>query len=429
MAGQAIRLGRRRVVRHADSALLGRVRRRMVLWYAAVLAAGLLLFGVILYVVVSQIVLRPVSEDLSAAAQSVGCPFPDRLAGGDHRAVLWACFDTQGHLISESGYGAALRGFAPVALAHEAAANGTYQDIVTLDGYHIERYAAVVPGPLGTPSIALVGEDISGELHSLHVLLLTLLGLGAVMILASTAAGYFLAGRALIPVRVAQTRQQEFIADASHELRTPLTLLRADAEILLRNRHRLPAEDAELLDDVVLEADHMTGLADSMLQLARLDSGDSHMEREVIDLSDVVEAIARRALARASELGLTMTVSAPPRQLVLGDRLLINQAVLAVVDNALKYNHRGGAVHVEVQPEREMIAVRVRDTGPGIADEHIQHLGKRFYRVDKARSRALGGAGLGLSIVSRIASQHGGGLSVQSEPGEGTTVSITFPRP
>jgi signal transduction histidine kinase len=249
------------------------------------------------------------------------------------------------------------------------------------------------------------------------------------MILASTAAGYFLAGRALIPVRVAQTRQQEFIADASHELRTPLTLLRADAEILLRNRHRLPAEDAELLDDVVLEADHMTGLADSMLQLARLDSGDSHMEREVIDLSDVVEAIARRALARASELGLTMTVSAPPRQLVLGDRLLINQAVLAVVDNALKYNHRGGAVHVEVQPEREMIAVRVRDTGPGIADEHIQHLGKRFYRVDKARSRALGGAGLGLSIVSRIASQHGGGLSVQSEPGEGTTVSITFPRP
>jgi signal transduction histidine kinase len=277
--------------------------------------------------------------------------------------------------------------------------------------------------------VVLVGADITEYLRSLHVLLLTLLGLGAAMLLASSIAGYFLAGRSLIPVRAAQRRQQEFIADASHELRTPLTLLRADAEVLLRSRNQLPTEDAELLDDVVHEVDHMSGLADSMLQLARLDSGAAHIERDIVDLSEVAGSIARRVTARAAELGLTVSLHAPTPQFVLGDSLLINQAALALVDNALKYNQAGGAVTIQVEPEGEKVAFQVRDTGEGISRDHLQHLGKRFYRVDKARSRSMGGAGLGLSIVSRIAAQHGGELSVKSEPGAGTVASITFPRP
>jgi signal transduction histidine kinase len=128
-------------------------------------------------------------------------------------------------------------------------------------------------------------------------------------------------------------------------------------------------------------------------------------------------------------MGLSTTVRADPEQYVLGDTLLINQAALALVDNALKYNQPGGTVVIGVQPAEDMVTFRVRDSGPGIAGEHIEHLGKRFYRVDKARSRSMGGAGLGLSIVSRIASQHGGKLTVESRPGEGTDVTVTFPRP
>lgn len=438
------RLGRRQW-QNSDIALLGQVRRRMVLWYGAVLAAGLLLFGVILYISVSHIVLDPVSSGLRQQARSLGeqmwdpaiapygqpCEFQDRGPGSiEQRSLLWACFNSRGQALNGSQFALDLgSGFTSGSIARSAAASGSAQDMVTIRNLHIERYAVAVSGSTGTVAVVLVGQDVSGELKSLHGLLLALLGLGLVMILASMIAGYFLAGRALIPVRAAQKRQQDFIADASHELRTPLTLLRADAEVLLRNRKALPEEDAELLDDVVHEVDHMSGLADSMLQLARLDASPTHIERDIVDLSEVAEAIARRAAARGAEMGLGIQVNAAPGQYVLGDTLLINQAALALVDNALKYNQPGGTVVIEVRPAGDMVAFRVRDNGPGIAGEHIEHLGKRFYRVDKARSRSMGGAGLGLSIVSRIASQHGGKLNVESRPGEGTEVTVTFPRP
>jgi signal transduction histidine kinase len=414
----------------------------MVLWYTAVLTAVLVLFGAVLYITVSKIVLDPVSHGLEQSAQGIGrfvidpalvggqpCAFPDGFHGDAQGVVLWACFDSRGRFAGGSRVASALPAFASGSLAARAASDGSAQDTVTIDNLHIERYALAVPGSNGTRSVIMVGADISGQLRSLHALQVTLLILGAVMLVASTVAGYFLAGRSLVPVRAAQLRQKEFIADAAHELRTPLTLLRADAEVLLRGKHQLPPEDSELLDDVVHEADHMAGLADSMLQLARLDSGAAHIERDVVDLSEVAHGIARRATARAAELGIAVEVHAEGRQVVLGDSLLINQAALALVDNALKYNEPGGHLLIEVAPADSAIDFRVRDTGTGISGEHIAHLGKRFYRVDKARSRAMGGAGLGLSIVSRIAAQHGGKLSIESEPGLGTTASICFPRP
>jgi signal transduction histidine kinase len=416
----------------------------MVGWYAGGVAASLLLFGVVLYFTVSQIVLGPVSESLAQTAQdfarpmlapaALGAPNPCQFSDafhGDQRVLLWACFDSHGHLVGGSQVAAALPKFTAPSIALEAAksSSGTATDRVTVENVPIQRYALTVQGRHGPAAVVLVGIPVTGELHSLHDLLLTLLRLGAAMFLISIVAGYFLAGRSLIPVRAAQLRQQEFIADASHELRTPLTLLRADAEVLLRSRSRLPPEDAELLTDVIHEVDHMSGLADSMLQLARLDSGAAHMERDIVDLSEVATLIGQRVAARAAELGLMIRVDARVRQCVLGDPLLISQAALALVDNALKYTEHGGTVTIEVEREGDTIAFRVCDTGEGIAGEHLAHLGKRFYRVDKARARSMGGAGLGLSIVSRIAAQHGGELHVSSEPGMGTTASISFPRP
>ncbi len=443
-AGRTLNPARRKPWRDADSALLARVRRRMVLWYAAMTAAGLILFGVVLYLAVDRIVLNPLSTGLEQTAQFIArpmigpaalgaqdaCGFDEGMRGPDGQHVLLsACFDGHGQLSDASPVAAALPKFTSGSIAQDAARSGSAGDTVTIQKLHIERYAVAVPGPNGTAAVVLVGADVTGELQSLHALLRTLLGLGVAMLLASTVAGYFLAGRSLIPVRAAHRRQQEFIADASHELRTPLTLLRADAEVLLRSRKGLPEEDAELLDDVVHEVDHMSGLADSMLQLARLDSGMAHMERDIVDLSETAAVIARRVAARAAELGLTVTLNAGTQQCVLGDSLLIHQAALALVDNALKYTRAGGTVMLEVRADDATVEFRVRDTGEGIAAEHLAHLGKRFYRVDKARSRSLGGAGLGLSIVSRIAVQHGGELRVTSESGVGTVASISFPRP
>src|SRR5207248_1297419 len=148
----------------------------------------------------------------------------------------------------------------------------------------------------------------------------------------------FLANRALEPARLAWTHQQRFIADAAHELRTPLTLLRADAEVLLRSREHLATEDAALLEDIVAEAEHMATLATNMLTLARLDNTASHQEHEVVNLADVALAGMRRVQALADQMEISIQVENTGAASVIGDPLLLEQALLVLLDNAIKYN-------------------------------------------------------------------------------------------
>jgi len=260
-----------------------------------------------------------------------------------------------------------------------------------------------------------------------NLLLTLLLTVGSVALLGAGLGGLFLANRALMPARLAWTNQQRFIADASHELRTPLTLLRADAEVLLRGREHLEAEDAALLEDIVAEANHMGRLATNLLTLARLDTESLHREHEVVSLAELAQNIARRMQPLAELRGITVEVECPNNPYVIGDPVLLEQAVLVLLDNAIKYNRRGGRVTVRTVVQGEQVLLEVEDTGIGIATEHLPHLGERFYRVDKARSREAGGTGLGLSIARNIAFTHGGQLALSSVLEQGTTVTLTFP--
>src|SRR5207245_4755848 len=235
------------------------------------------------------------------------------------------------------------------------------------------------------------------------VLLTLLFAIGGAALLGAGVGGLFLANRALAPARLAWANQQRFIGDAAHELRTPLTLLRADAEVLLRSRKHLVAEDAALLEDIVAEANHMAILATNMLTLARLDNSSSHREHEVVNLADVARAGARRVQALADEAEISIREESNDTALVIGDPTLLEQAILALLDNAIKYNRHGGHVMVRTTAKQGQAFLEVSDTGIGIAAEDLPHLGERFYRVDKARSREAGGTGLGLSIVRSIA--------------------------
>ena len=226
---------------------------------------------------------------------------------------------------------------------------------------------------------------------------------------------------------MAWTNQQRFIADASHELRTPLTLLRADAEVLLRGRDRLDPEDAALLEDIVVEANRMARLSNSLLTLARLDNTSLHREHEVVNLVELAQKGARRVQAMAEQSGITLQVENIDTPYVIGDPLLLEQAVLVLLDNAIKYSYSGGHAIVRAKTKDEQALIEVSDNGVGIDAEHLPHLSERFYRVDKARSREAGGTGLGLSIACSIAVTHGGALSFSSTPGQGTTVTLTLP--
>jgi signal transduction histidine kinase len=184
---------------------------------------------------------------------------------------------------------------------------------------------------------------------------------------------------------------------------------------------------AELLEDIVTETDHMSTLATNMLTLARLDNNSSHREHEVINLTDIALAGVRRVQALADQSGIGLQVESNDTAMVIGDPTLLEQAVLVLLDNAIKYNRHGGRIMISTEVKDKYAFLEVSDTGIGIAAEHLPHLGERFYRVDKSRSREAGGSGLGLSIARSIAVAHGGTLTLTSMPDQGTTVTIKLP--
>ncbi|GHO53172.1 hypothetical protein KSB_16470 [Ktedonobacter robiniae] len=293
----------------------------------------------------------------------------------------------------------------------------------------IYRYALVVQDPQGNGYIGIIvtGRSIKAQADALSPLLNLLLGIGGGALLCAGLGGLFLANRALIPARLAWSNQQRFLADASHELRTPLTLLRADAEVLLRGRTHMQQEDISILEDILAETHHMTTITTNMLTLARLDSHQSHREHEVIDIAALTRRVMQRIHAFAEQRDITLEEQLTNNIHIIGDSNLLEQAILALLDNAVKYNKPNGKICVSTSIQHEAVHLKVHDTGIGVSTEHLPHLGERFYRVDKARSRQAGGTGLGLSIARSITVEHGGQLTLVSIPGQGTTATLVLP--
>lgn len=221
-------------------------------------------------------------------------------------------------------------------------------------------------------------------------------------------------------------QRRHFVAAASHELRTPVASVRALAEALLSDRSGNLALYKEHLADIVTECEHAGHLVDRMLELARLE-GHACAKDAVMDASAAVRTAIHhvRPLAEAKELHLTAEI--PGATPLRGESWLLEAAVRNLVENAVKYTPAGGRVIVSISASGGKVRVSVADTGPGIPAEHLPHLFERFYRVDKSRSRATGGVGLGLTIAHQAVSQLGGGIVVDSRPGSGTTFTVVLP--
>jgi signal transduction histidine kinase len=423
-----------------SAAMFRRIRTRQILWYASVLAVVLLVVGGLLYFSMWQTVMGPVNGALTSAAQDysaywqrTGAPpcFPTHDHFGPSVAYV-ACYNSDvSAYISAGGPASQAPGFLDPSLAKQALKNGSASDIVE-GGYNlgpISRYAQVVHDPDTNQVLGViqVGIPIGGQLAAMHALLVLLLVLLPLALLCATIGGFFLAERALVPARLALARQQTFIADASHELRTPLTLLRADAEVLLRGRARFDPDDAALLEDIVVETEHLSAIANNLLTLARLDSGAMRLEPDVVDLATIASDAAHRVDALAHERNITVRLGELPSVTVLGDPQLLAQATLALVDNALKYSGSGSEITLSTGRDDDDATLTVHDNGPGIAPEHLPLLGQRFYRPDKARARAAGGAGLGLSVVRGILALHHGAMDLESAQGEGTSAILRIP--
>ncbi|MBS6366876.1 MAG: HAMP domain-containing protein [Clostridiales bacterium] len=229
--------------------------------------------------------------------------------------------------------------------------------------------------------------------------------------------------------RKIEQMRREFVANVSHELRTPLTNIRSYAETIMESEGDMPLQlRSSFLGVIVSEADRMTRIVQDLLTLSKFDYGKMEMNIARFPFAKAVQGVYEAVVLDAQNHGHQLTLTLPDQlPEVDGDRERIEQVIMNIVSNAIKYTPDGGQIDITAGMEDKQVFVRISDNGIGIPQKDLPRLFERFYRVDKARSRASGGTGLGLSIAKEILNQHHGEIAIDSVYGEGTTVTITLP--
>jgi signal transduction histidine kinase len=262
----------------------------------------------------------------------------------------------------------------------------------------------------------VAARSLTPEEQLLRRVRLLLLGGGAVAIALSLAAGWLLAGRAVRPVERAYEAQAGFAADASHELRTPLTFVRSGVEVLAE---RDPALGAQVLDEI----DHLTGITKRLLALARAEGGKLRLDPQPIDVAAICRSSARRSEAAS---GARLVLDGDDAG-ALGDPVATEAALDAVLENVSV--HGGGEAVVRWRTENRRVLISVADHGPGLRPEFAERAFERFARGDRSRTRATGGAGLGLALSRGLVEGQGGSMWLEETPGGGLTANIALPAP
>ena len=217
--------------------------------------------------------------------------------------------------------------------------------------------------------------------------------------------------------------QRQFTGNAAHELRTPLALMQAQLELFSAEHPDVRPETAEFLTLLREQTDRLTQMTKTLLEMSNLQQV---ARNEQIQLAPMVEEVLVDLTPLAQKNGITLTQAGENVQFV-GSDVLLYRLLFNLTENAIKYNRTGCSVEVSVEREGDQAAIRVRDTGPGIAEEYRDSIFQPFFRVDKSRSRAMGGVGLGLALVQEIVRLHGGTVRVEQSADTGTTILVTLP--
>ena len=227
-------------------------------------------------------------------------------------------------------------------------------------------------------------------------------------------------------VRRLESMRRDFVANVSHELRTPITSIKGFMETLMDGAMEKPEDARRFLAIIAKQADRLDAIIEDLLSLSRVEQESERGEIALKDgrITDVLNAAVQAVQAKADARGVRLEVACPEKLTARINAPLLEQAVVNLVDNAVKYSDDGQSVRVNAGPEAGAIYIKVADEGHGIAKEHHGRIFQRFYRVDKSRSRQLGGTGLGLSIVKHITQAHGGTVSVESVVGKGSTFTL-----
>jgi two-component system sensor histidine kinase CiaH len=303
----------------------------------------------------------------------------------------------------------------------------TFENTDSSTGENLRVFVVPVERPQAPGVVLEVGRSIEPEREALRRLIFILGGGGGAGLVLALVGGFFLAGRALRPIGNAMERQRAFVADASHELRTPLSLIRANAELLQRHSGKPVRANMPALNDIIRETDALGTLVSQMLTLARADAGKTPFAFTQVALHDLVEDVGKQVKVLADNKGLQLDVRVDGPARVRGDEVRLRELLLILLDNAIKFTDAAGTVGLTLEADGGKAVVRVTDSGSGIPPEALPYVFDRFYRADKARSPAEGGAGLGLAIAKWIVEGHRGSIRVDSYPGRGTTFTVELP--
>ena len=469
--------GRHKACPYISLDMFNSVRTRLMLWYAGVLAVSLIVFALIVYFAAAKIFYERQDEALRSTAETVASAYIQELeeensiAKANEVVLAEMVFpnryvevtDANGGVIAWSGNLAGhVLPISPQTLTKAK------QQTISFDVINGLRVAIVPLSPNQQLGYAAVAEPLSVIDNSLQRLRREFIaGVPFVLILASIG-GYFLARKSLAPIasmneqtqritaenlsarlHISNERdelgglaltvndllarlensfqqQQRFVADASHELRTPLAVLRGETEVALSKARTIDEYSASLrlIKD---EAETLTRIVEDLFILARQPFDRPPILKEKVALDEIVNECARAAQVLAAQKDSQVTAHTDATLSLHGDDELLQRMLLNLLDNAVKYTPPRGRIVVELTAQNGDARITVRDNGIGIPEKDQPHIFDRFYRVDKARSRAMGGAGLGLSIADWIARAHGGTIKVESERGRGSVFTVELP--
>ena len=458
------------------------LRFRMTAWYAGLLAGALLLFGISVYLGLQRYLDSMLQNTLASECRTIGTELLSQLPSKNEAWLNSEINEAYAPEVNErfirvyrEGWGVIYRSGAPkdgafdpsqIPLEQGKQKEGGSRTLLaggqqllvntmrftTSDGSHF-----VVESGIPYRQIQVV----------LHGLFLTLAIYTPFLVLLAIVGGYWLMRRSLRPVDEITERAEgitstnlsdrlpvirtgdelerlsealnrmiarledafqhinRFSADASHELRTPLTILQLELEGIAHQSLNSSLEDQ--IASALEETNRMSRIVESLLTISRLDAGDARLEKVYLDLGDIATLTVVEMKILAQEKSISLRAFAESNVYVEGDRSRLQQVIVNLVHNAIKYTREGGTVEVLTRKEGGKAVMEIVDNGSGIPPDALPHVFERFYRVDKARSRASGGSGLGLSIVKAICAAHAGDISVCSTEGQGSCFRVELP--
>jgi heavy metal sensor kinase len=453
---------------------------RLAAWYFLVFACGVAAFSVAAWFAMRASLYHAVDEALEDRVRGVQTFMDRQIAslsipeirdefrehsvlgpGGD----LFQVCDAEGQLL----YRSVPLESNNVPIALPATLNPPRFETMPVEGHTLRFYSQriAVHGKMYTVQVAVLMNEAFEALAWFRVILAFTAPL---LLVAASAGGYWISKRALVPVdeisqaaqrisienlrerlqtpktgdqlqRLSETlnemltrleasvrRITQFTADASHELRAPVSLIRTTAEIAVMKRDRSAEEYLEALDDILEESERTSQVVDSLMLLARADSGKETLDLAPVDARSIVKSAADQGERLAKNQGVQFRLDIPDDPVpVQADAEALRRALLILIDNATKYTPQGGSIRVSVERQKGFAVASVSDTGIGIDTQDVGHIFDRFWRADKARSREQGGAGLGLSIAKWIVDMHRGSIIVHSDLGKGSIFTIQVP--